>query len=419
MRVAYLNPCGRMGGAETSLRELLAAVRAAEPSWELWLVLGEDGPLAETARAQGVRVLLLPFPAALARLGDAGNGQLRVVFSMMAAIWAIAKYTRQLAVQMKALRPDIVHTNGLKMHFLGAAARPKSVPVLWHIHDYVSTRPVMRYCLRFCRKRCHLAIVNSHSTKQDFESVFPGVKVVTVYNAVDTQRFAPGGTNADLDRLSGMPPAAIGTLRVGLIATFARWKGHKIFLQALAALRGNVKVRGYIIGGPVYRTNGSQWSWNELQEEADQLGLSRDVGFTGFVEDTASVIRSLDILVHASSLPEPFGMVIIEGMACGKPVIVSKDGGASELFTDGENALSHTRGSVDELAERIAELASNPELRKRLGEAGRATAERVFDGSRLAQEITGVYRSVLLDEAMGGKPALLDKAQSVPSAPAR
>ncbi len=46
MRIVYLNPSGKLGGAETSLRELLASVRAAEPAWELWLVLGEDGPLA-------------------------------------------------------------------------------------------------------------------------------------------------------------------------------------------------------------------------------------------------------------------------------------------------------------------------------------------------------------------------------------
>ena len=68
MRIVYLNPSGRLGGAETSLRELLASIRAAEPGWELWLVLGEDGPLAAIARDLGVRVFVKPFPPALARL---------------------------------------------------------------------------------------------------------------------------------------------------------------------------------------------------------------------------------------------------------------------------------------------------------------------------------------------------------------
>ena len=74
MRIVYLNPCGKLGGAETSLREILASVRASQPEWELWLVLGEDGPLARIARNLGVQVIIRPFPAGLGRLGDAGAG---------------------------------------------------------------------------------------------------------------------------------------------------------------------------------------------------------------------------------------------------------------------------------------------------------------------------------------------------------
>ncbi len=82
-------------------------------------------------------------------------------------------------------------------------------------------------------------------------------------------------------------------------------------------------VRGYIIGAPIYQTSGSQWTLAELQREVERLGLSGKVGFTGFVEDVPAAMRSLDVIVHASTDPEPFGMVIIEGMACGKAVIAS------------------------------------------------------------------------------------------------
>ena len=69
MRILYLNPCGQMGGAETSLHELLASIRHAKPDWDLWLVLGEDGPLAQRARALGVQVIVAPFPPRAGKVG--------------------------------------------------------------------------------------------------------------------------------------------------------------------------------------------------------------------------------------------------------------------------------------------------------------------------------------------------------------
>src|SRR5579863_6487509 len=145
MRIVYLNPSGRLGGAETSLRELLASVRAAEPAWDLWLVLGEDGPLAGIARDLGVNVVVMPFPPALARLGDAGRRA--ALLGLLGASASTVAYTRRLARWLAKIEPDIIHTNGLKMHLLGAWAHPSRSLLIWHIHDYVSLRPLMRRLL--------------------------------------------------------------------------------------------------------------------------------------------------------------------------------------------------------------------------------------------------------------------------------
>lgn len=392
MRIVYLNPCGKLGGAETSLWELLRSVRAAEPGWDLWLVLGEDGPLAAIARDLGVQVVVQPFPPSLARLGDAGG--LAGGSSLLKAGGPTYRYGRQLRTLLRKLQPDIIHTNGFKMHILAAWVRPPGTPLVWHIHDYVSTRRLMSRLLRRFRRSCTLAIVNSKSVAEDLERVLPGLKIVPVYNAIDLERFSPSGKTLDLDSIAKLTPAAAGTLRIGLVATFARWKGHKVFVEALSRLPVEPPMRAYIIGAPIYQTKGSQWSSSELQQEADRVGVGNRLGFTGFVEDVASAMRSLDIVVHASTSPEPFGMVIIEAMACGKPVIASQAGGASELFVDGENALGHPPGDAEFLSRQICRLASDAQLRRRLGEAGRATVERLFHGKRLAQELVAAYRSV-------------------------
>jgi len=394
MRILYLNPCGQMGGAETSLHELLASIRQAEPEWELWLVLGEDGPLAGKARELGVKVVVEPFPAALGELGDAGRNAFAAMRSLPKALAGTMRYRRLLARICRAAQPDVIHSNGLKMHLLGSWAGPRGVPVIWHIHDYLSRRPLMSRLLRRNGEDCAAAIANSESVAEDLKALMPYLRVAKIYNAIDFDRFAPAGETLDLDACSGLPPAESGTVKVGLVATFARWKGHHTFLQALAMLPQDAPVRGYVIGGPIYQTQSSQWSFSELRQEAERLGLAGRVGFTGFVDDPAPAMRSLDIVVHASTQPEPFGMVIIEAMACERAVIASDAGGAAELFVAGTNGLAHPPGNAAVLAQQIGRLASDEDLRRRLGKNGRAMAERVYHRKRLAAELRSLYREV-------------------------
>jgi glycosyltransferase involved in cell wall biosynthesis len=125
-----------------------------------------------------------------------------------------------------------------------------------------------------------------------------------------------------------------------------------------------------------------------------ELGIEKIVGFTGFVDDSAAAIRALDIVVHASTQPEPFGLAIAEGMACGKPVIVSAAGGAGEIVTPGVDALTHPPGNADALADCIVNLASDRGLRNRIGVAARASAERQFSRERVVAEILPIYQGV-------------------------
>ena len=213
-------------------------------------------------------------------------------------------------------------------------------------------------------------------------------------NAIDVNRFAPAGARLNLDELAGLSPAAAQTVRVGLLGTFARWKGHAVFLNAVARISPSVPIRAYIIGDAIYDTDGSQRTRDELEQLANRLGIADRVGFTGFVARPDCALRALDIVVHASTEPEPFGLVIVEGMASERPVVVSAAGGAAEIITAGVDALAYAPGDADALAARITELASDSELRARLGRAGRATAVARFD-RRLADQLVSIYQSVV------------------------
>jgi glycosyltransferase involved in cell wall biosynthesis len=399
MRVMYLNPTGQLGGAETSMLAILASIRHAEPLWPLQVVMAGDGPLAPAVSALGVTTSVAPFPAALAKLGEHGaaagsGGYARLAAQIGLAAPAVASYVGKLRRAIHLFRPDLIQTNGLKMHLLAAWAT-SSIPLVWHLHDYLGSRPVTARLLRWNVARCATIIANSRSVAADARAVLGGgVTIVPIHNAVDLDRFTPYGDRVDLDALAALPQAPPSAVRVGLLGTFARWKGHETFLRALAQIPGELAVRGYVIGGSLYQTEGSQYSADELRQLVSSFGLSDRVGFTGFIRQPETALRALDVVVHASTSPEPFGLVIAEAMACGRAVIVSSAGGAAELVTPGVDSLTHTPGDARELASRIAALAADRPLRDRLGRAARVTAERAFDQVRLARDLVPIYHAV-------------------------
>ena len=405
MRVLYLNPTGQLGGAESCLLDVLASLRQAEPSWPLHLIAASDGLLVERAQALGVTGNVLPFPPAIARLGEHGataeGKRSRLAADVALASPAALRYCVALRRAIDAFNPAIVHTNGLKMHLLGAwTARNRKI--VWHLHDYLGSRPATRRLLRWHHGRPAAIVANSQSVAADAIRVLAnGTRVITVRNGVDINRFSVAGTRANLDAMAGMPQAPPGTIRVGLIATLARWKGHATFLEAIAKLPPSLPIRAYVVGDAVYQTEGSQWTLDELRRLARSLGVADRVGFTGFVHTPEAAFRALQVVVHASTLPEPFGLVIAEAMACGRAVIVSNAGGAAEIVTPGVDALVHAPGDAGDLAAQIAALAADADLRARLGGAARATAVRSFDRARLAAELVPFYLSLAGRAAVG------------------
>jgi glycosyltransferase involved in cell wall biosynthesis len=335
------------------------------------------------------------MPPALAGLGEWGSGGRRrgaLVAGLMRAAIGLREYERALGRTLTALGPDIIHSNGFKAHIAAARIRRGDAALVWHMHEYVGARPVTRSLLRRYAGRCRAIVAVSESVAADVrQSTAHRVDVQVIHNAVDLARFAPDGAVADLDRLAGLTPAREGTVRVGLVATFSRWKGHETFLRALASLPPDRPVRGYVIGGAVYDTRGSQYAAEELKALASTLRLGDRVGFTGFVHETDEVMRALDVVVHASTDAEPFGLVIAEAMACGRAVVTSGTGGARELVRAGDDGLTHRPGDPIDLARVLSSLAHDAPLRQRLGAAARASAVRRFDARRLAGELTAAY----------------------------
>jgi glycosyltransferase involved in cell wall biosynthesis len=133
----------------------------------------------------------------------------------------------------------------------------------------------------------------------------------------------------------------------------------------------------------------------DVHQLVQQLGLDDCIEFTGFREDVPDVIAGLDILVHASTTGEPFGQVIIEAMAAGKPVIATNGGGVPEIVDDGVTGLLVSMGDADAMAAAIERLLEDPALCARMGEAGLARVQQHFTIQLTAERVQAVYDQLI------------------------
>lgn len=400
MHFVVINPVGVIGGAERVLLACVDSVRQNFPAARISAVLFAGGVLEGELRKRGADCHVLPLPASLAKSGDTRLRKAGKMAGAFSLLWSLATkspagllFIRRLSRLLRELSPTLIHSNGLKSHICSAFARPAGVSLLWHIHDYYSHRPLMAKVLRRIGSKVSGGIAISRSVGRDAALLFPRFPIHTVANCVDTDHFLPTGHPDDLDAIAGFSDKPSPGTRVGLVATYANWKGHDLFLDALAMVAPQFPgLRGYIVGGPIYTTAGSQFTQDELSTRARANGLEDRMGFVPFQADPAGVYRGLDVVVHASTRAEPFGLTIAEAMSCGRAVVVANAGGAAELFTDGVDALGFEPGNAGDLAEKIAILAKDSALRNQLGTTARESALDRFSLSRFSRELADVYR---------------------------
>lgn len=412
--IAYLSLGSELGGAERSLLDLLASMRASYPEASAILVAGGDGPLTLAARDLGAQVRIVPVPSSIATIGDSVLDYRGRVIATLAlgvralpAALAARRYAARLGEAIRSIEPGLIHSNDNKSHLLATMAGAGSIPVVWHLRDFISSRRIIGRALRRASGKATGAVAISRAVAEDARRLTDRFPIAVVHNGVDLDHFSPGDADPSalpaLDRDSA-PDA--GAVRVGLVATYGRWKGQDVFLDAVARVlkhAPDLPVTFYLVGGPIYRTGGSQFSEEELRDRAAALGVAKRIVFVPFRSDPAPAYRAMDVVVHASTRPEPFGRTIVEAMGCGRAVILARAGGAAEILTEGVDAIGVPPGDPSALAGAIEMLVRDPSRRRDLGRHARATALDRFSRARLATDVVAAYEAFL---SAAGRPGL-------------
>lgn len=374
LRIVYLDHVARLSGGELALLRLLRAQTGVEAH----VILAEDGPLADRLRESGISVEVLPIPR---RTGELRKDRLRFGRVPIVAAIDTLGYALRVARRLRSLRPDLVHTNSLKSGVYGSvAARVTGTPLVWHLRDRLDEdylpRPAILLVRGLISRLATVVICNSRSTQR---TLGPRTRSVVI---------------ASIPALTDSPARAdrphVGPFVAGMIGRLAPWKGQHVFLRAFAKAFADGDQRAAIVGEPMFGDTEIEYA-AQLRRLAEELGIADRVEFRGHREEIADELARIDVLVHASTTPEPFGQTVVEGMSAGLPVVAVGDGGPGEIISDGVDGLLYRSGDVSELARILARLENQPELRRELAGAAVERA-REFSPSVISEQVLRVYQ---------------------------
>ena len=368
LRVVFVDHTARLSGAELAMSRLLPLLDV-----DAHVILGEEGPLVARLERAGVSVEVLTLPQTTRGLN---RSQIETTTLASRRATDTLVYAGRLSLRLRHLGPDLVHTNSLKSALYGGlAARLAGIPVVSHAHDRLADDYMPATAARLTRVAySRLARAVIAPSQAVAETVGCPVHVI------------PWGAP-----ITHLPMVSPHPFTVGLVGRIAQWKGQAVFIEAFARAFPDGDEKAIIVGAPLFGADEDAY-----MEQLHELALTLDgrLTFSGFVDDLDAELAGLDVLVHASIVPEPFGQVVLEGMAAGLPVIATKEGGPGELIQDGVNGLLYAAGDPTALAAHLARLAHDPELRQSLGSAAQRTAAAI-PPELTAQQIRRVYAEVL------------------------
>jgi glycosyltransferase involved in cell wall biosynthesis len=380
LTVLFVHQSSDLYGSDRML--LAAATALQQAGGRAIVVLPGNGPLLLALQARGIEVHALTEWSVL-KLS-------RTVMSVRGVGRLLASSTlslRALDGCVAGRRVDLVVSHTLAV--LGGVrwSRHHGVPHLWHVHEIVEhprwAAQAFPLLLRLFAQR---VVCNSAATQRWLLGVQPQLAPRTrvVCNGTEDPQSAPGWREARslhaAFRPEGLP------LAVGLVGRINRMKGHAVLLQAAQLLqaRGVSNFSLVIIGDA---PAGQPEHLQQLQQQIATSGLAARVVVTGFLHHTASAYAALDIVCMPSLEAESFGLVAIEAMAMGLPVVASAVGALPDVVDHETTGLLHRPGDAQDLADALGRLLQEPALRQALGQAGRQRYQRCYAAQGMGRQL--------------------------------
>lgn len=387
------------GGAIICLRHLVRNLDRKR--YQPVVLTGRGGPLYEDIARDAEWVCipdrLVDIPSLRNRMA---GGSLQKRFPLLAALFNQAlsriddlvnflpSFVRTLAFMLR-WKPALVHVNNEPLCNRAAvlAAWLLRIPVVCHVRGEQRGSFLMHGLFRLPR----MFIPVSDWVAAEVEKIgVPRSKIHRIYDGIELDKLDMNADAISLRATWGVPANGFA---VGLVGLLIPWKGQRLFLEAgRQLLRDNPDMYLLIVGGTPDECTSYE---AELRAIAGEPEFGGRVVFAGHIGDMSQAYNALDVVVSASTSPEPLGTVVIESMTLARPLVAPAHGGALEMVDHRSTGLLFKPGDAPSLAEEIQHFHDSEELRKTLGCAARDKALRTFAIAQHTQEVQQTYSQIL------------------------
>jgi len=390
VNLLYLDASRGLYGASRMLLTLLVGLDRSQVN--PYVILANDIEKEEVLLPATLQALRIPFQEETICVLRRSK-----YLSIRGGAWMVGALLRSLPRLVRLIRQQniqLIHTNTSTVLSGAIAAALTRTPHVWSVHE------VMRWEGWILSPLLHLlstwVIANSEAVAENLQARFPLLadKMRVIKNGLDPYPYAHV-PKSELNRIRRELQLTPDDLVVTMIGRIGAAKGEYLFLDMagrVARQRQGVK---FLIVGGVF--DGRDFHLEDLRRQIQADKLEDRVTATGYRTDIPAVIACSDIVVLPSIRPESFGLVLLEAMAAGKPVVATNLGGPREIVQAGVNGFLVDHTEATEMAARVLQLLEDKALRRRLGQAGRARVESEFSQQRYAEAYQRLYQEILAE----------------------
>ena len=362
--ILFIHSSSELYGSDQSLLKILKNIDKSK--FNIYVVLPCVGPLVdEIKKIPHVKIKIFDI-AVLRRKNLSLRGGLEYCKSFCKSYSALVRIIRKYKI-------DIVETNTAVVFPGAVAAKACHIKSVWHIREIINNK-IENYFVSFMMNLFSDRIIaNSKSTGAALK--VKNSKISVVYNAVEEKE--------DVTSIEH------SYLTVGMAGRINRWKGQTLFVDAAEIVHKRLPDVVFLIAGDAYK--GEEYLKDQLIDYIKNKKLENTIKLLGQVDDMASFYKKIDVFVLPSIQPEPFGLVVIEAMEYGIPVIATKHGGPTEIIEDKVDGYLVDYHSADEMAIRMEELLVDSGLRHDMGERARRKKKERFSVTAMVDKIEEIY----------------------------
>ena len=379
-KILYLHAGAEMYGADKVLLELIKGLD--KHLFEAHVILPNDGVLVSALEAVGAKVSVLDYPI-LRRKYFNPKGIFEYFRSYNRFSKEIAKYAQNNGI-------SLLHNNTTAVLEGIYVKRKLKLPLIWHVHEIIVKPKAISDFINLLMGRYADKIVTVSNAVANHVKQSRFVKedqVRVIYNGVDNAVYHPMQADAVREKFGIQQDSLV----IGMIGRVNAWKGQGDFLEAVTPiLKANPKAVAFLAGSAF---EGEEWRVEELEAKIAASPVSSQIKRIDYYEHTTELYNMFDIFVLPSTNPDPLPTVVLEAMACGKPVVGYRHGGICEMVEEGENGLLATPNQPAELSKVIQELVENPEKRNQFGQASVERQRELFSLESYIKNFSELYKT--------------------------